>query len=258
MKCESKHRDWAAACFAILSSMVMMQVSSTASAQFFALQGQANAANKGDQKAPEFLKSLINVELSFVNRVCDPTDDQMKQIVSAAKVAHTEMNDIVRGAGNRRVILPQQQAVRMVGPNNEQLVQNPYIRVRQDVAKCVKPILNDDQYERYVKEAADRARFEKQTAVDIVLGMLDDKVALTPQQRETISKQMMAKWDGIDIEQMQLYLNNSQYVPSVSTQFLNGVLTAKQMAAWKSHRSVSFSHSLSVSDGSGLDENWIE
>jgi len=45
--------------------------------------------------APEFLKPLINVELSFVKRVCDPSDVQMKAIVAAVKDARKAMADIV-------------------------------------------------------------------------------------------------------------------------------------------------------------------
>lgn len=242
----------------MLQVSVAMQVTSTASAQLLALPARANVANADNQKAPEFLKTLINVELSFVKRVCKPTDEQMDRIVDAAAEAHSEMDDILRGARVAGRIVRRQQRVRMNGPNNEQLVQNPYERVRDDVAKCVKQVLTDDQYERYLEEATERSRFEKQAAVEITLGLIDDKVALTPQQHEQLSKRMMADWEGVDIQQMQMYLNNPQYVPSVAKQFLSGVLTAKQMTAWNTHRAVSFTTRITVPDDSDLSEAWIK
>jgi hypothetical protein len=230
----------------------------TASAQFLAMPARVNAANPADQKAPEFLKSLINVELSFLKRACEPSDEQMRRLVEGAKEAHQKMGSILQGAPNPAGVAFRRHSIHLFGPNNERLVENPYQRVRKDVAKCAKAILDDDQHERYLKEAATRSRFEKQVAVDIVLELVDEKVVLTAQQREQLSEKMMSGWEGLGVVQLQRYLNDSQYVPNGATEFLSEVLTAKQLAVWRTHRAVSFAERIQVVDDSGLGEEWIK
>jgi hypothetical protein len=208
-----------------------------------------------NQKAPEFLKPLVNAELSFIKRVCDPNEEQMKAIVAAAQQAFDAMADMtVEGQAN--VIA--RNNVRIRGPNNESLTQNPYTRVRKDAAKYLRPILRQEQLERYLEESKQRDDFERRAAIGIAVGLMDNKLILTEEQREQLTEELIAKWWGVDIQQMQMYLNNPQYAPQIPASSLSKVLTPSQLKLWRSFNSTNFSVHIGHQPQSVLNEDWIK
>lgn len=210
---------------------------------------------KGNQKAPEFLKPLVNAELSFVKRVCDPNEEQMTAIVAAAQQAFDAMADMtVEGQAN--VIA--RNNLRIRGPNNESLTQNPYTRIRKDAAKFLRPILRQEQLERYLEESKQRDEFERQAAIDIAVGLIDNKLILTEEQREKLTEDLIVKWWGVDIQQIQMYLSNPQYAPEIPVSSLSKILTPSQMKVWRSFNSTNFSVHIGHEPQSGLNEDWIK
>lgn len=207
-----------------------------------------------NQKAPEFLKPLVNAEVSFIKRVCEPDEEQMTAIVAAAQQAYQGMGNMV--TENGRVV--QVNNARVRGPNNESLTQNPYTRVRNDAAKFLGPILRKEQLERYLEESKLRDEFERQAAIDIAVGLIDDKLILTDEQREQLTEELIKNWKGVDIQQMQMYLYNPQYVPQVHIASLSKVLTQSQLKVWKSFNSTNFSVHIGHQGNTGLNEDWIK
>ncbi|TWT56054.1 hypothetical protein CA85_46460 [Allorhodopirellula solitaria] len=219
----------------------------------------APAGQAPDKDAPpEFLKSLVNAEISFIKRVCEPTDDQMKEIIAAATQAYQATGDIVRE--------PNQQffaanAVRMMGPGNEQLNENPYDRIRSDAAKYLKPIISKEQYARYETESQQRSDFERAAVVGIIVGLVDDKIPMTDPQREQMAEMLMQDVDhrGYDLQSIQVYLNNSQYLPRLPGEVVREVFNEKQAEAWNSQNSnVSFAARFNADQQMSIDEEWIE
>ncbi|MEM6470772.1 MAG: hypothetical protein AAF802_14530 [Planctomycetota bacterium] len=168
----------------------------------------ANAANAN----LDFLKPLINCELSFIHRVCEPDESQMEQIVEAAKSAHAEMGAMVIGNGaNVRVVVGQQN-VMFNGPNGERMNGNPYDRVRNDAKKYLKPLISETQYAKYMEEFEARKEYERGCSVDLAMAVLDRKVGLLDDQRDKIREIMMSKFN-LDLGLMNIYIYNPQFAP---------------------------------------------
>jgi hypothetical protein len=211
------------------------------------------------KEAPECLRPLINVELSFVKRVCEPTDEQMTKIVEAAIQAHKAMADIVtpQGAAERiRVI----EGAMFMGQNQERISVNPYQRIREDMAKLLVPLISAEQYTKYEEESKLREHYERETAVGIVLDMIDSRLVLSTDQRQQISEKLMSKWKEVDVLWLQNYRNNPNYLPTMPEHLFEQVLTDSQKELWDlatMQKVTMFSH-INQGNQTGFTEEWIK
>jgi len=205
----------------------------------------------------DFLKPLINVELSFVKRVCEPTDDQMAAIVVAAKDAHEAMASILTDQGQAFNPLGRNQQIFM-GPNQERMSVNPYIRVREDVANLLKPLLSAEQYTRFVAEAKSRDEYERDAAVGTVLEMLDAKLILSPEQQTQLQEKLSADETLPDLHTLSVYSSNTQYMPQLSERLITPVLTEAQKQIWSSLNRISFHQSILQGNSEGFTEDWLK
>jgi hypothetical protein len=158
-------------------------------------------AEKPDAKKPSiaFLKPLVNVELSFAKLACELTNDQMKPIVAEAKKAHQAMADIVikqEAAGDDFFT---KNNVIFSGPNEQLMVVNPFKRIRDDVAKLLKPLVTEEQYAKFAEESRLREEYERETAVQLLLNLLDLKLVLSAEQRKRLHEKLMAQWQDLDL-----------------------------------------------------------
>lgn len=172
-------------------------------------------AKKPDAKKPsiEFLKPLINVELSFVKRACELTDDQMKPIVAAAKNAHQAMAGIVMkqdAVGDDFLTINK---VVFSGPNEELMVVNPFKRIRDDVAKLLKPSVTEEQYAKFTEEVRSRDEYERETAIAFLLNLLDLKLVLSLEQRKRLHEKLMVQWKDLDWHILDSSIMNSDGFP---------------------------------------------
>lgn len=206
---------------------------------------------------PEFMKPLINVELSFIKRVCIPSDDQMEAMVKEAKNVLGKMSDIV---GHGQVGMRGEVAVVFRGPNQEQLVGNPYHRVRKELAIFMKPILSAEQYDLYLEESKQRDEFEREVAIDIAVEMIDSKLVLTSEQRAEITQKLLQGWKQVDFQWMQSYQNNPQYLPTMPAALIDPVLTPTQRNLWNAANRTRVILGVSVGNTNsfGIDEEWIK
>jgi len=214
--------------------------------------------DQGENDAPEILRPLINDELSFVFRACEPTDKQMKAIVAAAKEAHKAMASIVTERGRRVVV--RNTGVIFLGPNHEQLAVNPYQRVREDFAKLLQPIITADQYARYVKEAKLREAYEREAAISIVLNMIDARLILTEEQRSQLFQKLLAEWEDAEFQWLQNYRRNPQYVPQLPNDMITPFLTPDQSQRWTEATSqrVMIHARIDQRKSSGFTEEWLK
>ncbi|HBJ35936.1 MAG TPA: hypothetical protein DDZ51_14545 [Planctomycetaceae bacterium] len=162
--------------------------------------GQEPADNP-DAKTPSiaFLKPLVNVELSFAKIACELTDDQMKPIVAEAKKAHQAMADIVIRQDAAGDDFFTKNNVIFTGPNDQLMVVNPFKRIRDDVAKLLKPLVTEDQYTKFTEESRLREEYEREAAVHFLLNLLDLKLVLSTEQRKRLHEKLMAQWQDLDL-----------------------------------------------------------
>lgn len=213
------------------------------------------AVKKGDPLP--FLKPLINSELSFIKRVCDPTAEQMEAIVEAAAQSYEKTGDMVGDNENRAF---NNADFRIVGPNNEQLNTDPFKRIRSDARNYLQPLVSQEQYARYEMEADQRDAFEQGAAIEIIVGMIDHKLVLTEDQRTNLTEVLMEKWKNIHLQAIQTYLHNPGYVPQLPSKTIDKVVTAQQLKIWQTLQQVTFSSQFTFgTDGMALEgEDWLK
>lgn len=219
---------------------------------------------------PEFLKPMVNLELSFIKRVCDPSDEQMEAIVKEAENVLGKMSDLVRAPGRvamglavggaRGLAVGGDMGVVFRGPNQEQLIGNPYHRVREEMADCVKPKLTAEQYDRYVEESKQRDEFEREVAVSIAVELLDSKLVLTSEQRTQLTEKLMQGWKQVDFQWLQSYQNNPQYLPTMPSDLIEPILTSTQKNLWNAVNRTRVTLHVYVGNANsfGLEEEWIK
>lgn len=189
---------------------------------------ETEPANDAEDQAPDFLVPIMNVELSLVKRICEPNDVQMKAIVVAAKKAHQAMADIVEQPEEFDDDQPRSSSVKFMGPNGESVLANPYVRVRQDMAKLLKPIVSEPQYARYTEEVKAREEYERETAIALVVKILDAKLAFSADQRERVQKTFRSEAKDIDIHWLVLADTNGDLLPPLPDQLFVPVLNDAQ------------------------------
>ena len=211
-------------------------------------------ASKKLEPPPEFLKKLVNSELSFVKRVCHPSDDQMSAIVEAATRAYQKMADLINEPNQQFFV---GNKIRIMGPANEQLKENPYTRIRRDVKQYLKPLVSTKQFQQYEAEAKARDDFERTAAIQIVVGIIDSKLVLTEDQQTQLQDQLMKGWKNIDIDWLKRYLFNPQYLPQVPDKIVTDILTPPQRKSWETFQKTQMSMHLGMQQNAGIREEWI-
>ncbi len=212
---------------------------------------------KANEPPLEFMKPLYNAEISFVKRVCNPSDQQMKDIIAAVKTAYQTTGEMDDDPNN---INFQAGQVRIMGPGNEQLNENPYRRVRRDAKNHLKEQLSDEQYAKYLVEAKQRDDFERGAAIEIVVGLIDDKIPLAEPERSELVRELLDKWDDVDLQSVQNYVYNPEYMPQLPPGVIDKVLTKKQLATWRTLNVTNISFHIGFNNGQNLtlDEEWIQ
>lgn len=203
----------------------------------------------------DFLKPLINHEISFAKRACSPTKEQLQQIVQAATKAHAAMRDMVN-RNNQRVIVNGQQQVHFNGPNGEQMHGNPYDRVRKDASKYLKTILPAEKFEQYAAQSKARIAYERSVTVSIAMDLLDRRVGLLEEQREPI-RQVLEEELKLDMSMMSIYLYNPQFSPAWPNKVL-AKLTKLQKKALSNGQNVFNSMHIGHEAQLGLGEEWLK
>lgn len=205
----------------------------------------------------EQLRPLVNVELGFIKRVCDPTDEQKQKIAAAVEESLEAMSDIVGapqgpfGRVGGRVVMAR-------AANGQELKENPSTRIRRDLAETIRPLLSEQQFADYETELEKRDQFRREAAVSMAVELLDRHLALTDDQRLRITERLLEKWQGAENLSMQTYVNNPQYVPPVPEVVVQPELDDAQMRAWKSLNKVQFPIQLSNNRAAQWDEDFLE
>lgn len=205
----------------------------------------------------EFLKPLANLEISFIKRVCDPNEEQMSAIIAAATQAYNATGDMLSDPNQQLVV---GNHTRFLGPGNEQLNQNPYKRIRRDAEVYLQPLVTEDQFVRYQTESKHRDQFERKAVVGLYVGLINAQLAMTEQQQSDMEALLMGEDDNPDLESIQVYIHNPQFLPKLPAHVAEKVFTKKQLAAWKSvnAQQISFSASVGNIPEMSIAEEWIK
>jgi hypothetical protein len=181
------------------------------------------------------LNGYVRVESALVRRVCKLSDEQEKSLCglndawvkknsdAAAKPAINLLGNLLGGAAV-------QPAMSTITPVNR--IQNLY---RAEITK----ILTPEQMKAYEAEAKTRQEFKCRANAECIIAMLERKVCLKDEQRESLSNDL-AKWKGIGDVYTAFYFQNENYFPNIPRSLLQKHLTANQMGVVNSLQTVQF------------------
>lgn len=221
--------------------------------------GFAPAPNPAD--IIDQLRPLMNIELGFLKRVCDPTDEQKRKIAAAAEECLQGMNDIVGAKRNNPFggdLGGGGGAVVVMAANGQQLNENPFTRIRRDLREAVRPLLSEQQFEEYVTEAEKRERFQREAVVGITIELIDRHLVLSDDQRAKVMERLLENWQGAENLAIETYVHNPQYVPPVPEALVQRELNDAQLRVWKSLSKAQFPFQLPDGLQGVWDEEFLE
>lgn len=200
-------------------------------------QAQARAVQLEKQFKPIFQK-LLNVELSFVQRICPLTAEQHKRLAVAAEGCLKDtLGGYVKKAGGRRrgQVFLGNGIVRVMGADTD-----PRHLIQQGVLKIVKDKLGPEQAKLYQEENIKRAASKKNTTIRFLVALLDHKLILDAKQREQLTKSLDSNWEDKWGRSLESLIHNSQYFPQVADKHVVPFLSDRQKTVWRGIQKADF------------------
>jgi hypothetical protein len=188
------------------------------------------------------IRQVCRTELHFMRLVTQPTKPQFEKVAADGEAS---LKTIIREI-----------ALAMRGnPSN---VSDPRTLIADAIAKSVRTTLSPDQAARYQKELDDRAAARKRTALLNLVGMVDNVLFLTTEQRDRLGEILASNWDD-SWNHAQWLTISGQYFPSMPDAKILPILSAAQQNVWRGIQkgNVRFGFSLGFVQGIHIeDEVW--
>lgn len=188
-----------------------------------------------------FVTKVLTSELHFVQKVCEPTDEEFDEIhragllaVAATSKHYEELQKIRQAAGQWP---------------------KPQVQITESLQEAIDKILTPEQAERYREEIAARVQAERDAAAGMVLVHIDEALLLTPKQHEQMGETIKEKWNTSWSSGPRLFMY-PQYAQLPGTSIVGKHLTARQKAIWTQRSSNNVSVSFGWQMELGL-QDWI-
>ncbi len=210
-------------------------------AGFFAA-GDANPA-------AAMYRPVLKVELSFANRVCDLSDEQLQASMAEGKAA------LAKFAANPKNANVQQGVFLFNAFGQASASERPRDALEKLLQEKISATLNEEQREVYKLELRDRGLFRRRAIIGVLVGNLAQKLDLNAEQSEQIGESLEEKWSSNwapDLEMIENY--GQQYFPQVPNNIIVPHLDADQKKLWNGLQKVNFSSG----GGLHLDANVID
>jgi hypothetical protein len=193
----------------------------------------AQAAADIDELQKQFsrqFRAALAVELNFVRKVCEPTDEQLDGIKEILEKYRTDTIQKYSDAHKRAV-----RQGRVVG---NPFPAEPRDMVRKSLARTVKMNLTAEQVARFDQEVARRRDDRRQAAVDTVVARLDHDLSLSADQRDRLRESLAGNWLNAWSDQFEQFLKQpgSQFVPAITERLITPVLTGTQKKIWRASK----------------------
>jgi hypothetical protein len=169
---------------------------------------------------------MLKVELSFVKRVCNLSDEQRRNLIAKSTVWLDEfVADYVKRGGQ-----PQQMGVWFAGGRRQGA--DPRESIQNGIAKLVKSELPREQADKYAEERRKRTEFTKNAYVENLVTRIDSELILTPEQRVNVAKSLTEHWDKSWQLQLEMFIHGMDMWPAVPDQWIRPHLSPVQQMAW--------------------------
>ena len=185
------------------------------------------AVAEGDALLKQFekrFKSVLRDELNFVEKVCEPTDDQMAEI---RQVLEKYKADVVKRQADlqKRAARGQRQATVAYA--------DPRKLIRDSLKRTLKTTLDSERWARFDGELEQRKTDQTRAAVHNIVAKIDRDLALSAEQREKLVGALTAAWSPAWGQQFEIFLQQGgQFAPNVSPKVVTPHLNPIQKKIW--------------------------
>jgi hypothetical protein len=178
---------------------------------------------------------LLKAELSFANRVCGWTPEERTQAIAVGKACLDEFIDDVavlnRRFANRQVFI--------VAGEAPAVGEDPAAKFESALADALRGLMTDDQRKRYEAERDQRAAFRAEASIENIVSMIDQRLELSPDQREKITDALRAKWKSEWSPPLQMLVQMGNYIPAVPSEHVVPFLSDEQAKTWQGVQKIS-------------------
>jgi hypothetical protein len=167
------------------------------------------------QQHVQALRPLLQAELSFLKRVCNPTDEQLRRLreegdrhlpdAAAAYIIGFRREWFRAAEGGGIEIVESQADFRVAGEGflvSTSSALDPWKVFRDGMAASAKAHVSPEQAERYREESEKREAGRKQAVIHCLVAELDQELILSAAQRDKLCESLSSNWN----EQWRRYL----------------------------------------------------
>jgi len=187
------------------------------------------AANINQQLRAQY-EPAVKVEVSFAIRACQLEGEQRRKFVSGCE---QWLDNFVQDGNKQQP--PNRNGVvifraRLANPGNAN--NDPRESIRKGVASVCKKELTAEQFAAYERECERRELFFREAIASILISRMDEKLALSEEQRGKLLDSFIEKWDAQWAPPLEMFLYNNEYWPSIPDKVVSPHLTPAQWEIW--------------------------
>lgn len=176
------------------------------------------------QYLPQF-KPVLNRELAFLRRVCEPNEEQLRQVAATAQDR--------LAVAVRRYATAQNQFRQGRARNASTAMPEPRVLIQQELAAIVEQKLRPEQASHYAEECSQGAEFRKRAVVLNLVARFDKDLALSPDQRQKLIESLTANYQENWGRWLSLVAHNIQVSPQIPENLVLPLLNEKQKTIWR-------------------------
>ncbi len=188
--------------------------------------GAPIAADPLEQQFAPQVQLVVNSELHFMRKVCQPT---AKQYESLKLVGDRAAKNTVR-----KIAQVQKKMQQGVQPGQQIEWPDPRSVVSELLVKEIAATLSVKQAEQYQLELAKRADARKRVALLNLVAKIDKDLLLTGEQRTKLSESLTTNWKSAWVQQLEVFVYGDQFTPILPDEHVLPFLNEKQKTIWKS------------------------
>jgi hypothetical protein len=129
------------------------------------------------------LKKVLNAELHFLKKICDPTDEQFTEIHRAGLA---EVN-----------VLAQLCAIQQRARTKTRDFADPNARIASALSDAVREVIPDrESADRYAEEINARAELRRTAAAGMIVSLIDQQAFLDPAQQDSLAAALLENWNS--------------------------------------------------------------
>jgi hypothetical protein len=174
------------------------------------------------QQHREQFRRQLKVEIVFMRRVCQPDPAEK---AAFAKAADECMTDVLKECAIAQVRMEHGGPYQQVAPSAMSLL-------RKRLVEAAKATLRHDHAQQYIRELELREAYRRRTTIDYIIAQTDELLVFSAKQREQLTDALTKSYSDSWERDLQVWMNNTQYMPQILDSQIRPLLTSEQKAVW--------------------------